>query len=210
MGSSTLITDYVGQGVAADRPSAATLSAQLPANATAIYAETDTGNTYVLIAGAVQVNGGGGGGGPQQIGFCNPTGHTGFGGGNYCLGRVYCVEAITINSIQIDSGSAVSGADIVPCVYADNNGVSDGALLAQGPMVPNVTLGLNTFPLSASLVMSVGQYYWVGIMVTESGISISQGFLQNTGYAATGGATTPPSTGPNISTGDGYLVWGSV
>lgn len=74
MGSSTQIADYVGQGTHAARPNPATLTADIGPGATAFYAETDTGNTFVLIAGAwVQVNGGGGGGGGPSYPYAPPA-----------------------------------------------------------------------------------------------------------------------------------------
>jgi len=48
MAASTIILDYLGEGLHADRPAAA----NVPVGGTALFAESDTGNTYAWIAGA--------------------------------------------------------------------------------------------------------------------------------------------------------------
>jgi hypothetical protein len=75
--SSTIITNYLGQGTHGARPSVVSLN--LPSGGTGVYTETDTGNTYVVQSGAwVLVAGGGGGTGPTgPTGSTGPTGPTG-------------------------------------------------------------------------------------------------------------------------------------
>lgn len=59
MAGSTLITDYLGEGTHAARPT----SPSVPTGGTAIYYETDTTNTFAWSGSAwVQINGTGGGG----------------------------------------------------------------------------------------------------------------------------------------------------
>ena len=47
MTASTIIIDYLGQGLHSARPS----SPNIPSGGTAVYAETDTGNTYIWLSG---------------------------------------------------------------------------------------------------------------------------------------------------------------
>lgn len=64
MTTSTLITDYLGEGLHAARPA----TPNIPAGGTAIYYETDTTNTFAWSGSAwVQINGTGGGGGPAVV-----------------------------------------------------------------------------------------------------------------------------------------------
>ncbi len=211
MGSSTLITDYLGQGTHAARPAAASVAALIPAGGTAFYVETDTEDTFALIAGAwVQVNGGGGGGGgPTTMGFEQPSAFTNFGGGNYCTAAVYATDNITITSVATICGVAQAGANITPYIYADNAGMNTGALLGDGPQVANVTVGINKFPLTSGLNMVSGTLYWIGLLISGSGINIAQSALGNSGYAGASGSA-PAASGPGSGRGASYLVWGQA
>lgn len=64
MATSTLITDYLGEGTHAARPA----SPNVPTGATALYYETDTTNTFAWSGAAwVQINGAGGGTTPTIV-----------------------------------------------------------------------------------------------------------------------------------------------
>lgn len=92
MTASTQITAYLGCGTHAARPT----SPSVPAGCTALYAESDTGNTYAWSGAAwVQLNGGGGGGSAASIV------HTGVTTTTSSLGAVTMPAAPTAGNILL-------------------------------------------------------------------------------------------------------------
>lgn len=77
MAYTSLLSDYMGSGLAAARPAGATLGPTIPTGSTAFYWATDTSTLYALPGGTTTwgtISGGGGGGGFTLIGSATATG----------------------------------------------------------------------------------------------------------------------------------------
>jgi hypothetical protein len=154
---------------------------------------------------------GGPGGGSTTIGLYDSSGTVNTGSGNYIGARVICPPGgFSLAALNIISFVANSTSHITPCVYAANPSSvfnASGALLASGPQVTSVGVGLVHMPLSASLALTAGNIYWLCLLL-QSANTIGSTSVDNASFVGTSN-TTPASTGPSMNVGSSYQIWGS-
>lgn len=109
----TIITDYIGKGLHADRPA----SPSIASGETAIYYETDTGHTFVWSGAAwIQVDDGGGGGSPTIVQSKAAAGNI----GDVTLDAAPTNRNLLVLFITGDTPTPAADWNKVP--YTDSNG----------------------------------------------------------------------------------------
>lgn len=168
------------------------------------------GTTNFLRADGTWAAPAGGGSSQSEFGMFNGFGiGTGWGSPNFFSGRYIAMPAAaTIGSVKLLNASTVaSGAAVTPALYTwDIVANSAGSLLASGPTVTSLTVGVNKFSLTTPYAAAKGQIIAFGLLST--GTAPASTVLAYTPHRFYFSATSIPSTAPAVTnTNTNWATW---
>lgn len=146
---------------------------------------------------------GGGGGGAVALGFgTNLSRGSSTPSVNFHIARLVCAEAdMTIRAVGFHTTSAAAGARYRPFIYsATSSGGVTGSLLSGGSEIVGTVAGYNEAPLTSSVSVTKGSWYYVGASVTNSAIANLLGHTGRCSFFSNGGSNVPPTTPPAFNT----------
>lgn len=113
----------------------------------------------------------------------------------------------TVSAIDFYEGAA-SGADVIPCIYADNGSSAPAALLGSGAAYA-VATGVNSAPLSAGVAVVQGTKYWIGFLSSTAWNPASNANTTSatSGEAAVTYTSGAPATAPTMTMGQSDLAF---
>lgn len=146
-------------------------------------------------------SGGGGSGGLTHfsIPFFRGNAGTSFGSGNFGGRSIVVPTDGTISHVAFYVVTANGSSVVTPAIYSNTSTGTVGTLLAQGPSVTGVPVGVNILPLTTPLTVTKGTVLWIGAQVLTSSLNLGSVNASDTMFFGSTGAL--PSTAPGASYG---------
>jgi len=120
-------------------------------------------------------------------------------------GAMFLMPAnFTASNITFYGFSAASTAKLTPAIYSVSG--STLTLVATGPQVTGVTVGINTVPLTSPVTLNAGTIYLFGFIVLTAPLYTAAGPTVPVGYFSNSGATAPSSATASTTT-ETWTFW---
>lgn len=192
-------------------------SISIELNGVEVVSEASTlnfsGSVAVTDAGSgkadINVSGGGGGGSTSEPGSfnANPSQTAAYFSSDFFGGTcIYIPDTVTIKSVKVFGRVASSFARMTPAIYSSSASGNLSTLIASGPSVVGLKLGINELPLSAPITISGGTFVFGGFVLTNDGISVARARAPSSVFFSVFSPTPP--TNPSASTG--LSEWSSM
>lgn len=212
--SDTTLNRFLSSGTAAQR-AAFVPNQQAPAsgpNPSAVWLETDTGDTYMWNWGAltwVKIDIGAGGGSPYKGLFAvNAKNATAFASGNWGGCSILLDEACTLNTVKFWAAAASASTTVQAAIYSAVAGVPT-TLIASSGVITGVTAGLNSLTLTVPLVCTLGEMIWVGVVVEVASFQAGNGVGANKAFFTTAGPAPASAGAATYGSNPEISMWAS-